>query len=188
MPLILLLKGPRDLDEEVQQNELENEEYQGPVFEGRYTDYLAKALAKVKATKVATIPLQRLDMVKDKSGTPRGISDFRRCTTGCRKEIGYSVATIETWIRIYGERCPSKVHHSGLDLLMADGEVEAVRDKLLEGKDDRFDATPPQYASKIPHILTAIKDYQIAMFEVCTGKKLVLTSHGEKCASTSKST
>jgi len=127
-------------------------------------------------------------MVKDNSGTPRGIFDFRRGTTGCRKEIGYSVATIETWIRIYGERCTSNVHHSGLDILMADGEVEAVRDKLLEDKDDLFDATPPQYASKIPHILTAIKDYQTTMFEVCTGKKLVLTSHGEKCASTSKST
>jgi len=51
VPLILLLKGPRDLDEELQQKELENEEYQVPVFEGRYTDYLAKVLAKDKQQK-----------------------------------------------------------------------------------------------------------------------------------------
>jgi len=185
VPLETFSAGLLERESDLEVREARVTELEIILWQGRYCDYLAKVLAKVKSSaswqnnagKYRTlnwVQIRRDLILEDENGV------LTRVLKLVAKELGYTVRAMKKWIYVYAERCDSKAHHAGFDTFCADGDVNRIRDQILADNADIYDITPPGLQPSIPHILVAMKDYEKSMFEVCTPKSWKLTAHGKR--------
>ena len=170
-------------EQELETSEEKAQAWEKIMWEGRYCDYIAKALASVKSSaswqassfKNKNWASIRLILHMGDSHSS-GLTDTISCAS---KELGFPARAIKLWINIYAERCASKAHHGGLENLIVNGAGQAVLDQILDDKKSIYDITPVCYHSAIPCVIFAIENYQNSLFSK-SKKDWELTAHGKK--------
>ena len=181
-----LSKGILEREDELRKRESRCEEIEKILWEGRYCDYLAKALAKVRSsTKWQTGADNHKgdNWIKIKSALGKETENgkLHQVLRDVAEELRFPTRAIITWINIYASRCASDAHHGNLETVLKDGDVDAGRNQIWSDRDDIFTSIPSEYSKHASDVLIAIIDYQNKIFVSCPKKgKWELTDQGKK--------
>ena len=163
--LYLLSKAIIEKEDELEKREERIEELETVLWEGKYTDYIARALAKVKSCPARQNPANEsrkdnsLRIVKKLATEPKntGAELYLRKSS---KELGISYRPIRAWVVVYATRCGSKYHHAGFDSLFHEGNPGALAQQIISDLEDIYNLTPKHLHSSIPMVQEAIRDFR----------------------------
>jgi hypothetical protein len=187
IPLELLSESLLETAEELESAEEKSAELQRILWEGRYCDYIAAGLIKVRATAAWQ---SSEEFGKLKWGVIRGFLTVRNAQLDellerVAKEVKFPVEALRAWIGLYVDRCQSKYHHAGFAELLERSNINGVRKQILADQVELSEVTPQHMQAFIPHIRIALQSYRDDLFEVFADE-WVLTKHGKKMAKLEK--
>ena len=178
-------RGLSELEEELSKAQKCTAEYQKLLWEGRYCDYLAKTLGKVKSSHAwqaikSDIKHEQWNAIKKVLGKESESGELHSAIRSVAKELGFSQHAIYSWIDVYVSRCDK--HHGNLETILK-VNVDAGRDQLWSDIEQLADSTPLEYQKYASHVMTAIIDYQNTIFINCPKYGTpVMTKQGKKLA------
>jgi hypothetical protein len=160
------------------------------LWEGRYCDYLAKVLGKVKSSEVwqkkaGAVGHEQWNIIRRELKPESESGDLHLAIRSAAKELGFSYHAIRSWIDVYVSRCESKARHGNLETILKTGDICASRDQIWSDIEQLADSTPLDYQKHASHVMTAIVDYQNTFFASCPKYGTpVMTKKGKKLIDT----
>jgi hypothetical protein len=159
------------------------------IWEGRYCDYLADVLGKVKssppwqALAPPNVRSEQWNLIKDKLDKEAEGGMIHVALHGAATHLKSPYMAIRSWIDVYVARCESPAHHGNLKTKLKSHEIDACRDQIWSDMEMLDDETPDEYQKHTSHVMWAIKDYQNTMFASCPKYGTCeLTPHGKRIA------
>lgn len=135
VPLQTLSKGLLDREAESAADKKKISELETIMWEGRYCDYLAKVLAKVKSSsawQAKSFKTSNWIQIRDQLVVEDDTGDITKTLFLVSKELGFPVRAMRSWICIYAARCASGAHHSGFANLFKSKDIRGLKDKFLK--------------------------------------------------------
>ena len=158
------------------------------VWEGRYADYLAQGLAKVKETSAwkNAYNLRGYSWVAFRSEVlslpltdPIAIK-YRGILKAAAKEAGFTLQDVITAIDFYASRCSSRLHHAGLDQIIRKGDFGKLALQMDLDFKDLVSSTPRSRQPAIVPLQKMIKSYKDLWFATFKNNAdFILTEKGK---------
>jgi hypothetical protein len=175
-----LSSGLLDRVVELEKREAEVGRIQRKIWDERFCDYVSKCLAKVKSTtawKSWLYKYQKWAWVAERlEGHDYSVDQVLKEVS---LETKWDVKAIESWIRLYSQRCDIH-HHRGFDDLIREGKLTEIGNRILEDKELLWETTPPEIRTTIPHVFVAISDLEQTFFKKLTPSNFTFSKAGEK--------
>lgn len=179
----------REFDQEREEKEQRKYELELATWEGRYADYLAVGLTKVKQTRVwrSATQLHGYSWVAFKSEIlsipltdPIAIK-YRNIVKAAAKEAGYRYQDVITAIEIYANRCSNQLHHAGIEQLTRNGLFDQLALRVDSDLKDLPKSTPRSIQSAIVPVQTMIKTVKDTWFATfVSNTNYTLTQKGQE--------
>ena len=183
-------RGLLELEEELSKAQKDAAKNKKILWEGRYCDYLAKVLGKVKSSqawqkKVVSLKHEQWNIISRELKQESENGELHLAIRSAAKELGFSYHAIRSWIDVYVSRCESKAHQGNLETILKAGDIHGGRDQIWSDIEQLADSTPLDYQKHASHVMTAIIDYQNTLFTSCPKYGTpVMTKQGKKLTGT----
>jgi hypothetical protein len=184
MPLSTLSEATLHWEEELDESVKKNKVYERILWEGRYCDYIAKILKKVKSSRAWQASEFNNWMWKEVQDTcviPDPKSDLLEAAIlNTASELGVPSQSIKIWIYLDAARCGTKALQGGIANHIARHDTLGVVKQLIDDKKSIYDLTPKSLEGSISSVLLAIEKYQKELFVKCELKDYRVTKQGKK--------
>ena len=156
----------------VEAKEEREEELDLTIWEGRFADYVAFVLHKIKSTDAwsAVDGLGNLSWVEVKALIDRPADDPKRqevidALRAASKKVGISYTSAQIAIKVYAERCGGPRHHGGGEILLKSGKLGDLAKKILDDRSSLPTVTPKSRQHAVSAVKECIRVYQTTFFK-----------------------
>ena len=151
----------------VEAKEEREEELDLTIWEGRFADYIAFTLYKIKSTDTwsAVDGLGNLSWVEVKALIDLPADDPQRqqvidALRAASKKVGISYTSAQIVIQVYAERCGGPRHHGGGEILLKSGKLNDLAEKILDDRSSLPTVTPKSRQHAVSAVKECIRVYQ----------------------------
>ena len=168
--------------------EAKNELMKKIMWEGRYCDYIASALGRVKSsdawkdTAPKKIKSEQWNKIKEALDAEADSGVLHAAFRRAAAELKFPYPAIRSWIDVYVARCESQAHHGNVETKLKAGNLKGGRQQIWADKEEIWDLTPREYNHHANHVMRAILEFEEYIFvsNPKYGDSYVLTKHGKK--------
>lgn len=155
----------------MQENEGDGGELDLTLWEGRYTDYVAFTLHKVKSTAawgavpglgdLSWVEVKRILDYPPPDGSQQKILNALHAAV---KSLTISYTSARIAIDVYADRCGGPRHHGGSDILVKAGRWNVLAEKILSDRGCLTEATPRSRQHAVTAVRECIRVYENTFF------------------------